>query len=145
MVLGGSPADRIISHAGTLSLDEAADLYRAYAARILIDGQTVERQALAEARRVAHRSGVLDDYEAIRRAAVRAWRRALPEEQGPWLFVGRAIANAAGAVYLQSWLDHETYLLLVGPWRQAVGLLTPVGPGSATAAETPHGLIGSRR
>ena len=129
MVLAASPVDRIIGHAASLSIDQAADLYRAYAARILIDGQTAESQALREARRAARRAGVLDEYEATRRAAVRAWRSALPAEQGPWLFVGRAISNAAGAVFIQASLDQDTYQTLAGPWRQAIGMLTPVGPG----------------
>jgi len=140
MVLGGSPADRIIVRAGSLSLDEAADLYRAYAARILIDGEAAESLALAEARRAARRIGALDEYGATRRAAVRAWRAALPQEQGPWLFVGRAISNAAGAVYIQGALDRDVYQLLIGPWRQAIGMLTPVGPG----ADASQRLIGSR-
>lgn len=140
MVLGASPVDRIISHAGSLTIDEAADLYRAYAARLLIDGDTAERRALAEARRAAKRAGVLDQYDAARRAAVRTWRSALPAEQGPWLFVGRAISNAAGAVFIQASLDQDTYQTLAGPWRQAIGTLTPVGPG----VEAPSRPIGSR-
>lgn len=137
----GSPADRIVSHAGSLSLDEAADLYRAYAARILIDGEAVERRALATARRAARGAGLLDEYESTRRAAIHAWRMALPEVRGPWLLVGRAIANAAGAAYIQSSLDRETYQTLAGPWRQAVGTLVPVGPGVEVSPE----LSGSRR
>jgi hypothetical protein len=133
-VIGSPAADAIILHAGRLTMDEAVDLYSAYATRILVEGQEHELQALARARHVAKRAGVLDEYDAIRRAAVHAWRGALPEVQGPWILVGRAIANAAGAVYLQRDLDHDTYMALIGPWRQAVGLLVPVGPGIGAPA-----------
>lgn len=138
-----SATDQIIRRAGTLAIDEAADLYRAYAARVLIDGWVSERRALTDARRTAARTGRLGEYEAARRAAVTAWRHVLPREQGPWLLVGRAIANAAGAVHLEDILDDDTYGLLVGPWRQAVGFLTPVGPGPAAIPPPARRLAGA--
>jgi hypothetical protein len=120
---------RVIDQAGALTVDEAADLYRAYAARILIHGEEAERRALAEARRAAAIAGLERQYEQARHAAARAWRQALPPEQGPWLMVGRAIANAAGAFVVDDVLNHKHFELLIGPWRQAFGMLTPVGPG----------------
>jgi hypothetical protein len=119
----------MIERAGALTTDEAADLYQAYAARILIQGWDTESQALARARRAARVAGITAEYEHTRHAAVTAWRRALPEVQGPWLLVGRTIANAVGATMLQGILDDHTYGVLMGPWRQALGQLTPVGPG----------------
>jgi hypothetical protein len=123
--------DRMIERAGALTTDEAADLYRAYAARILIQGWETEGRALARARRTAVVAGIADEYEQTRHAAVTAWRRALPDTQGPWLLVGRTIANAAGAVLMHGLLDERAFQLLVGPWRQAIGQITPVGPGAA--------------
>jgi hypothetical protein len=43
--------------------------------------------------------------------------------------VGSAIANAAGALVLEDLLDKRDFLSLVGPWRQAIGTMVPVGPG----------------
>ena len=120
---------QLIRQAGSLTLDDAADLYHAQAARILIEGAEAERQALAKARRAAASVGLLGPYEEARRAAVSAWRHNLPETQGPWLVVGHAIANAAGALVLADSLDLGSFQLLVGPWRQAFGLV-PVGPGT---------------
>ena len=119
---------QLIRRAGSLTLDEAADLYHAQAARILIHGAEGERQALAKASRAAASVGLLGPYEEARRAAVTAWRHNLPETQGPWLVVGHAIANAAGALVLADSLDLGSFQLLVGPWRQSSGLV-PVGPG----------------
>ena len=93
-----------------------------------------ETRALARARRTAQVAGIAVEYEQTRHRAVTAWRRALPETQGPWLLVGRTISNAAGAVLLQGLLDDKVYQTLVGPWRQALGQLTPVGPGLASQA-----------
>ena len=124
--------DRMIERAGALTTDEAVDLYKAYAARILIQGWDAETQALARARRTARVAGISAEYERARHSAVTTWRHALPDTQGPWLLVGRTIANAAGAVLLQGLLDEKVYQILVGPWRQALGQLTPVGPGITT-------------
>ncbi len=120
---------RVIDRAGTLTIDEAVDLYRAYGARLLIQGAEAERNALTQARRSAAVAGLEREYHEARHAAARAWRQALPGEQGPWLMVGRAIANAAGAFVVNGVLDNKQFDLLIGPWRQAFGLLTPVGPG----------------
>ena len=110
-------------------MDQAADIYLARATRLLVDGPAVERQVLTIARRTAVRTGRLPEYEAARHAAATAWRRALPEVQGPWLIVGSAIANAAGALVLQDVLDPKEVIALLGPWRQAIGSMVPVGPG----------------
>ena len=127
----------LIERAGMLTIDEAADLYRAHANRILIQGSEAERLALARARRVASKAGRREHFEEARHAAARAWRHALPETQGPWLTVGAAIANAAGALIVEDILDEKPFQLLVGPWRQAIGMLTPVGPGIGTAPRLP--------
>jgi hypothetical protein len=138
--------DRLVQRAAELTLDEAADLYRAYAAHILIQGSDAERRALAHARARAARSQRLAEYEHARHAAAAAWRSALPFTSGPWLAVGRAIANAAGALVVQGTLDERSYQVLYGPWRQAIGSLTPVGPGMAVGrAESPALAGGSRR
>jgi hypothetical protein len=121
--------EQLIARAGALSLEEAADLYRAHGARILTSGSEAQRRALQHAQRVAARSGRTDAYELARHAAATAWRHALPSVQGPWLLVGQAISNAAGALVLRDLLDEKDFLLLAGPWRQAMGALTPVGPG----------------
>ena len=120
---------RVIDRAGALTIEDAADLYRAYGARILISGEAAERKALAEAHRAAAISRLEPEYDRARHAAARAWRRALPPDQGPWLMVGRTIANATGALVVAEVLDHKQFDLLIGPWRQAFGMLTPVGPG----------------
>ncbi|MGH2393680.1 MAG: hypothetical protein ACRDGH_09335 [Candidatus Limnocylindria bacterium] len=128
--------DRVIERAGALTTDEAADLYQAYAARILIQGWETESRALAKARRTARVAGIVPEYEQARHAAVTAWRHALPEVQGPWLLVGRTISNAAGAALLQGILDAHAYGVLMGPWRQALGQLVPVGPGTGARLAT---------
>lgn len=124
--------DRLIQRAGRLTLDEAADIYQAHAARILIQGADAERLAILQARRTAARSGRQTEYERARHMAATAWRHALPETQGPWLLVGAAIANAAGALVIEDVLDDELFQLLFGPWRQAIGTLVPVGPGAGS-------------
>lgn len=120
---------RLIERAGTLTNQEAADLYEAYAARILIEGSGSQRVALLGALRAATRAGRQSQYEQARHAAATAWRRALPQAQGPWLVVGAAIGNAAGALVVEDVLDDKPFQSLIGPWRQAFGTLTPVGPG----------------
>jgi hypothetical protein len=122
--------ERVIARAGSLSLDEAADIYQAHAARVLIQGTGAERLGLVRARRAATRAGLLGEYERARHAAASAWRHALPETQGPWLMVGAAIANVAGALVIEATLDAKLFQLLTGPWHQAIGRLTPMGPGS---------------
>ena len=79
--------NRVIEQAGTLTIDEAADLYRAYGARILIHGQEAERRALAEARRAAAIATLEPEYEQARHAAAKAWRHAVPgsRARGSWL------------------------------------------------------------
>lgn len=121
--------ERLVRRAGELTLDEAADIYHAHATRFLIEGSAANSDALQQARRVAIRTRRLAEYEQARRAAATAWRGELPETQGPWLMVGAAIANAAGALVLEDVLDKKVYQSLIGPWRQAVGTLVPVGPG----------------
>ena len=128
---------RVIDRAGTLTIDEAVDLYRAYGARILIRGIEAERHALAQADRAAAVAGLEREYHQARHDAARAWRQALPHEQGPWLMVGRAIANAAGTFVVNGVLDDKQFDLLIGPWRQAIGLLTPVGPGVPSRDRAP--------
>ena len=121
---------RLIARAGTLTLDEAVDIYQAHAARLLIQGTGAERLGLAHARRAATRAGLLGEYERARHAAASAWRHALPETQGPWLMVGSAIANAAGALVVEETLDDKLYQLLTGPWNQTIGTLAPTSPGT---------------
>lgn len=123
---------RLIARAGSLTLDEAADIYQAHAARVLIQGTGAERLGLVHARRAATRAGLLGEYERARHAAASAWRHALPETQGPWLMVGSAIANAAGALVIEDALDDKLFQLLTGPWSQAIGTLAPMGPRTLT-------------
>jgi hypothetical protein len=128
---------RLVDRAGKLTLDEAADVYQAHAARILIQGVAAERLALAHARRAAARSGRHNAYDLARRDAATAWRHGLPESQGPWLMVGAAIANAAAALVVEDLLDDRTFHLLIGPWEQAIGRLVPVGPGEPVIEHAP--------
>ena len=128
---GGIRADvaNLIRRAGQLTMDEAADIYHARATRLLLDGPAADRRAMVNAKRMAVRTRRLVEYEEARHAAASAWRGALPEVQGPWLIVGSAIANAAGALVLHDVLDPKEVIILLGPWRQAVGSPMPVGPG----------------
>jgi hypothetical protein len=135
--------DRLIGRVGALSGEEAVDLYEAYAARILIDGPGPLRVALLRARRVAAQAGLQTQYETARQAAATAWRRALPRGQGPWLVVGAAIGNAGGALVIQGMLDESAFQVLIGPWRQAIGTLTPVGPGIGRAERSSRALTRS--
>ena len=118
-------------------MDEAADIYQARATRLLIDGPEADRRVLVNAKRTAVRTGRLSEYEWARRAAASAWRGALPEVQGPWLVVGSAIANAAGALVLQDVLEPKELIALLGPWRQAIGFTVPTGPGPLTREPVP--------
>ena len=123
---------RLIERAGTITIDEAVDLYRAQAARTLLQGSEAMRQALATARQVAARTHVEPEYDRARHVAASTWRHALPEVQGPWLLTGQAIVNAAGALVVSGSLDDRSFQLLTGAWRQAIGWLEPVGPGLHT-------------
>jgi len=138
-----SPAVQdLIRHAGELTIDEAADLYRARATHVLVHGEAADQRARNNAKRAAVRLGRLAEYEGARHAAASAFRGALPEVQGPWLIVGSAIANAAGALVLAAELSRRDFTALTGPWRQAIGTLVPVGPGNATLQVTPEVLVG---
>lgn len=131
--------EQLVARAGSLSVEDAADLYRAHGARLLTKGSAAQRHALAHARRIAVRTGREREYDAARHAAAMAWRHALPSVQGPWLLVGQAISNAAGALVVRDVLDEEDFLLLAGPWRQAMGFsVTAVGPGAPRTLETTH-------
>ena len=121
--------DQLVRRAAQLTLAEVADLYDSHAARILIHGPEAQRRALARARRAAVVAGLEPEYLQARHDAATAWRHALPDGSGPWLLVGQAIVNAAGALVVYTFLDERELQLLVGPWRQAMGSLEPVGPG----------------
>jgi hypothetical protein len=131
----------VIRRAGELTIDEAADLYRARAMHLLIHGDASDQRAQVNAKRTAVRLGRLVEYEAARHAAASAWRGALPEVQGPWLIVGSAIANAAGALVLADELSRDDFTSLTAPWRQAFGTLVPVGPGQTASQVSPEVLV----
>jgi hypothetical protein len=119
----------LIEHVAQITLEAAADLFDSHATRILIHGSHSERRALARARRAAVVAKLEPEYLRARHDAASAWRQSLPEGRGPWLLVGQAIANAAGALVVHSALDDKELQLLLGPWRQAIGAVQPVGPG----------------
>ena len=125
---------QLIAEVGELSLEDAADLYRAHGARLIRQGSDPQRRAVREAARIASRIGRTPEYEAARRDAAMAFRHALPVTQGPWILVSQAVTNAAGALVLADVLDKEPLLVLIGPWRQVFGSLTPVGPGGGVPA-----------
>jgi hypothetical protein len=129
-----SQVEQLIEHVERTTLDEAADLFEAHATRLLIQGPESARQALALARKYALAAGLENEYAMARRDAANAWRHSLPETRGPWLLVGQAIANAAGAMVVYPYLDDKELKLLIGPWRQAMGTLVPVGPGARRRA-----------
>lgn len=120
----------LIERAGSLTLDDAADLYRARASHLLLHGVAVDRRAALQAEQAAALASLTAAYERARRDAVTAWRHALPETQGPWLIVGQAIGNAAGALVVNGLVDDEAFQQLFWPWRQAMGTLVAVGPGA---------------
>lgn len=132
-----SAVEYVIRRAGALTIEEAADIYRARATRLLLEGDAADQRAVLTAERTAVRTRRLPEYEAARHAAVSAWRRALPEVHGPWLVVGSAIANAAGALVLADVLDPKDFTSLIGPWRQAIGSMVPVGPGEPSRQLSP--------
>jgi hypothetical protein len=88
----------LIERAGGMTLDDAADLYRARASHLLLKGVAADRRAATEAERAAAAAGLAGEYGRARHDPVTAWRRALPETQGPWLVLGQAIPNSAGAL-----------------------------------------------
>jgi hypothetical protein len=119
-----------------MSVEDAADLYRAHGARFIASGFEAERTAVRQADRVARASSRHGAYQQARRDAALAWRRASPGGDGPWLMVRQAITNAAGALVIHDLLDDRWLLMLLGPWRQAMGSLTPVGPGREVPVPT---------
>jgi hypothetical protein len=124
-----SLVEGLVERARSLTLDDAADLYRARASHLLIHGVAADRRAALQAQQAAALAGLTGAYERARHAAVTAWRHALPETQGPWLIVGQAIGNAAGALVVKGLVDDKTFQQLFAPWSQALGTLVPVGPG----------------
>ncbi|HEX7173056.1 MAG TPA: hypothetical protein VF365_10660 [Candidatus Limnocylindria bacterium] len=129
-----SQIQRLLARVEHVTLDEAADLYEAHAARILIHGSEVEREALHRAHRAARSAHLEPEYLRARHDAATAWRHALPEGRGPWLLVGQTIANAAGAMVVHTALEDRELQMLLGPWRMAMGSMEPVGPGLSTFA-----------
>jgi len=118
-----------------MSIAEASDLFEARSARVLISGADAERRALGNAERAARRSGREEEYRSAREAASAAFRRAREGSIGPWLTVTGAVSNAAGALVVEDLLDPKVFRMLFGPWQQAIGTLTPVGPGAFAAPE----------
>jgi hypothetical protein len=125
---------RLLERVAGIGMDEAVDLYEARVARILIHGAQVERDALQRAHRAAKSARLEQEYIQARHDAATAWRSALPEVQGPWLVVGQAISNAAGALVVYTALNDEQLHALMGPWRMAMGSTEPVGPGISMLA-----------
>ena len=74
--------------------------------------------------------------------------RARHGRPGPWLSIGVAVANAAGALVVEDLLESETFDILFGPWQQAIGRLIPVGPGATfterVQAHELHAAVGRR-
>ena len=120
---------RLLDRIGHLTADEASDLFAARAYRTLDRGNEAARSAQANAARAAILSARQREYSAARRAAATAWRSGRRGTVGPWLSVGAAVADAAGALVLEDVLDARTFDTLFGPWQQAIGRLQPVGPG----------------
>ncbi len=125
---------RLLERVAGITMDQAVDLYEARVARLLINGAQSEREALQAARRSARHAGLEAEYIQARHDAATAWRHALPEVQGPWMVVGQAIANAAGAMVVYTALDDKQLQALNGPWRVAMGAMEPVGPGISMLA-----------
>jgi hypothetical protein len=124
-----SAVDRLIDRASTVTMEEAIDLFEARSTRTLISGADAERRALALAQRTARRAGREDEYRRAREDAAAAFRRAREGTVGPWLTVTGAVANAAGALVVRDMLETKDFTMLFGPWQQAIGSMTPVGPG----------------
>ncbi len=119
----------LIQRAGDLSYEVAEDLYAAHSIRLLQKGTAAHLDAQAKAQRAASRSHLLVEFDRARTDAAMAWRRSRPTSAGPWLLVRQAITNAAGALVLGEALDDRSFQALTDPWRQAVGTMTPLGPG----------------
>lgn len=126
-----APVGALIARAGMLLHDEAMLLFEARVAWFETRSEGyAERDALRSAAKVASRSSRTAAYEAARREAAVAFRKARHGEVGPWLSVAKAVANAAGALALHDLLDRRDYQLLYGPWNQAIAdNKVPVGPG----------------
>ena len=128
----------LIRRAGELTYRRGGHFYRARATHVLLHGEAADERARINAERTAVRAGRLVEYQQARHAAASAWRGGLPEVQGPWLVVGSAIANAAGALVLADELNRADFTTLTGPWRQAMGTLVPVGPGQPARQVSPQ-------
>jgi hypothetical protein len=102
-----------------------------------MQGPESERRALAQGLKAALSAGLEEEYHRARRRAATAWRHSLPDTRGPWLLVGQAVANAAGALVVYRALGDKELKLLIGPWRQAMGTLAPVGPGRGGRVAVP--------
>ncbi|MDQ2669321.1 MAG: hypothetical protein M3Y31_01690 [Gemmatimonadota bacterium] len=124
---------QLIGRAAELTMDEAADLFRARSTRTLIYGSEAERVALARALRIARVTHREREYRNAREAAATALRHARHGNAGPWLTVSGAVANAAGALVVEDTLESKPFDTLFGPWQQAMGRLVPVGPGYSFA------------
>jgi hypothetical protein len=121
---------RLVDRAEHITLEEAADLFRARSARTLIVGHEAERRALGRAERAARVTGREHEFHEAREAAAAAFRRARHGTTGPWLTVSGAVTNAAGALVVEDVLDAKPFELLFGPWQQALGRLAPEGPAA---------------
>lgn len=131
-----APVGALVARAGMLLHEEAMLLFEARVAWFETRSEGyAERDALRSAARVASRSSRTAAYDAARREAAVAFRKARHGEIGPWLSVAKAVANAAGALVLADLLDRRDYQLLYGPWNQAIGdSRVPVGPGIPSEA-----------
>ncbi len=125
---------QLLERVARITIDDAVDLYEARVARILIHGPQAEREALHRALRAAKSAGLEREYIQARHDAANVWRNALPEAQGPWLLVGQAISNAAGAWVMYTALSDKQFQALIGPCRVALGCMEPVGPGISMLA-----------
>ena len=138
---------RLIGHTEMLTPEEAADLFRARAIRQLNRNPAEERRALLDATRAARVSNRWSEYQAARHQATAAWMRARHGRPGPWLSIGVAVANAAGALVVEDLLSAESFDTLFGPWQQAIGRLIPVGPGATFSERVQaheHHAVGRR-
>lgn len=134
---------RLIERAERLTATEAADLFRAHANRVMDRGSDQQRTARGEAVRAAAVASRLTEFWAARRAAARAWNQARHGTVGPWLSVSAAVADAAGALVVEDVLGNRAFEMLFGPWGQAIGRLTPMGPGTFGTERLP--VLAARR
>ena len=124
-----SPVERLIERAGSLTLDEAVDIYRAHAARWLIQGSGAERQALIQARRAATRSRLAVNTSVLGMQPRQHGGTASPTPRAPgWRWELRSPMQPA-RWSSRTYSTTSPYDLLIGPWQQAIGTMTPVGPG----------------